>query len=392
MRYFLSPHCALKQLEQPSVYDMRSDELYELDGTGFAFLRRCAGEEGCSSEGCDREFLGYTLKEGIVTDRRVSARRPPLKKSPEPSLRYLEFQLTTRCSLSCRHCYVGSPDDAELPLEKIERVLFEFEQMQGLRLLITGGEPLLHASFTEVNELLSGYAFRKVLFTNGMLLTEEVAASLQVDEIQVSVDGLERGHEALRGKGTFSRAMDAIDASQGAGLDVSVSTMVHSRNLDEFDRMEKLFRRLGIKEWSVDVPCAVGNLRENTSFRVEPEVAGRYLGYGFGEGLHGGGKGFACGLHLASVLADGTVAKCAFYRSAPAGSVDEGLGISWSRITPVPLDELECDCAVRDACRGGCRYRAELLGNPLGRDLYRCFAYGQEGIRGPGSAKRMGCR
>ncbi len=378
MRYFLAPHCALKELEHPSVYDMRSDELYELDAAGFAFLQRCAEESGCSPEECDREFLEYLLNEGILTDRSVRARRPPIGKSPEPSLRYLEFQITTRCNLRCGHCYTGSHGDIELPLEKIKRALSEFEKMQGLRLLITGGEPLVHRDFAEINGLLPEYAFRKVLFTNGMLLTEDIASSLHVDEIQVSVDGLERGHEALRGKGTFARAMDAIDASQGAGFDVSVSTMVHSQNLNEFDRMEKLFRRMGIKDWSVDVPCAEGNLRNNPLFRLEPDVGGRYLGYGFGEGLHGGGEGFACGLHLACVLADGMIAKCAFYRSAPVGSTEEGLDVCWSRIRPVSLDQLECNCTVRDVCRGGCRYRAELLGNPLGRDLYRCFAYGQE--------------
>lgn len=379
MRYFLSPHCALKQLEHPSVYNMRSDELYELDGPAFAFLRRCADEGGCSSEGCDKEVLDYTLREGILTDQRVRAKRPPVRKSPEPSLRYLEFQITTRCNLRCRHCYIGRRDeDVELPLEKIKLVLAEFEKMQGLRLLVTGGEPFLHRDFAEINELLSGYAFRKILFTNGILLTGESVKCLNVDEIQVSIDGLESGHDALRGRGTFKGALKAVETARDAGFDVSVSTMIHSKNLEEFDGMEKLFRTLRIKDWSVDVPCAEGNLRDNPLWCLEPDVAGRYLGYGFGEGLHGGGKGFACGLHLASVLADGMVAKCAFYRSSPVGSVDEGLGACWSRIRPVRLDELECRCAVRDSCRGGCRYRAELLGDPLGRDLYRCFAYGQE--------------
>ncbi len=378
MRYFLSPHCALKQLEHLCVYNMWSDELYELDRPAFAFLRRCADEEGCSSEGCDREFLDYTLREGILTDQSVRAKRPPVEKSPAPSLRYLEFQITTKCNLSCRHCYIGRPENVELPAKKIRAVLAEFEKMQGLRLLITGGEPLLHSDFAEINELLPGYAFRKILFTNGLLLTAECVKRLGVDEIQVSIDGLEGGHDALRGTGTFKRALKAVETARDAGFDVSVSTMIHSKNLDEFDGMEKLFRTLRIKDWSVDVPCAEGNLMNNPSFYLKPDVAGRYLGYGFGEGLHGGGKGFACGLHLASVLADGMVAKCAFYRSAPAGNIDEGLGVCWSRITPVSLDELECRCAVRDTCRGGCRYRAELMGNPLGKDLYRCVAYGQE--------------
>jgi radical SAM protein with 4Fe4S-binding SPASM domain len=378
MRYFLAPDCALKWLEVPAVYNTRTDELYELDGSAFEFLRGCSEGKGCSIEGCDREFIEYAVQEGILTHLRPGTKRAFVRKSAEPSLRYLELQITTRCNLRCRHCYIGPPEETELPLEKVERVLAEFEGMQGLRLLITGGEALLHRNFPQINDLLSRYAFRKILFTNGILLGREMLPSLGVEEIQVSVDGLENGHDALRGPGTFKMALKGITAAREAGFDVSVSTMVHSRNLGDFDGMEQLFRTLGIKGWSVDVPCAEGNMRDNPLLHLEPEAAGQYLRYGFGEGLHCGSHGFACGLHLASVLSDGKIAKCAFYRSSPVGNVDEGLDVCWSRIRPVPLDQLECDCSERETCRGGCRYRAGLLGNPLGKDLYRCVAFGQE--------------
>jgi radical SAM protein with 4Fe4S-binding SPASM domain len=378
MRYFLAPTCVLKWLETPCIYNIRTDELYELDEDAFDFLRKSAEDEGSSGEGCDSDFLRYALSEGILTTVRPSVRRPLIKKSPESSLRYLELQITTRCNLRCRHCYIGPPEDRELSLEELKPILREFEEMQGLRLLITGGEPLLHSEFRDINDHLADYQFRKVLFTNGVLLTREVIKSLKVDEVQVSMDGLEAGHDSLRGKGTYRRVLDAVRMLRDAGFDVSVATMVHPENLDQFDEMETLFRGLEVKDWTVDVPCAEGNLKDNPSFFLKPEVAGRYLRYGFGEGLHGGGEGFACGLHLASVTADGKVAKCSFYRHSPLGAVREGLGVCWKRLNHVRLEELECDCEVRDSCRGGCRYRAELLGNPLGKDLYRCYAYGQK--------------
>ena len=37
----LAPHCALKRLETPSLYDIRADELYELDDEAFSFLASC---------------------------------------------------------------------------------------------------------------------------------------------------------------------------------------------------------------------------------------------------------------------------------------------------------------------------------------------------------------
>lgn len=375
MRYFLSAECALRSLETPCAYNTKTDELYELDEEAFAFLLRCSRVGGLEARGS--EFADYCIGEGILKTEEVVARRPPVEKSPEPSLRYLELQITRRCNLRCRHCYIGPPEPRELSAGQINRVLEEFERMQGLRVLITGGEPLMHGSFWEINSMLEGYALRKILFTNGVLLTKKALSGLRVDEIQVSVDGLEKAHDALRGTGTFKKAMACIENAAESGLDVSVSTMVHPGNLGDFDEMHRTFTRLGLKDWTVDIPCHEGNLRENPAFGLRPDEAGKYLAYGFGDGLHGGGEGYACGLHLMSVMADGGCAKCAFYSGNPAGHIDEGLPACWSRVRPVRLDELDCDCSVVDSCRGGCRYRAELSGSPLGKDLYRCAYYGK---------------
>ncbi len=371
-KYYLSSDCHLKWLEKPFVYHMKKDELYELDENAFAFLKKCLTKEGC--HGGNSNFINYCMEEGIFIDKPVSIRRPQVKKSPIPSLRYLELQLTDRCNLRCNHCYIGPSKSKSLDFLSVVNLLKEFEEMQGLRLLITGGEPLLYHDFLPFNKILPEYGFRKVLFTNGLLLNQNLIDSLHVHEIQISIDGLKRGHEAIRGKGTYGKAMTAIELAMKKGFEVSVSTMIHSHNLDDFGDMERMFREMGIKDWTVDVPCIAGYLRENPDLQIPPEVAGRYLRYGFGDGLHGGGEGYACGLHLMSVLPDGRAAKCAFYSYQTIGHINEGLERCWKRNKPIRLEELKCDCKDLDACRGGCRYRAETLGDPLGKDLYRCHA------------------
>jgi radical SAM protein with 4Fe4S-binding SPASM domain len=186
---------------------------------------------------------------------------------------------------------------------------------------------------------------------------------------------MEEAHDSLRGGGTFKKAIAAVARCLASGFDVSVSTMVHAGNLDDFDEMERLFRSSGVKDWTVDVPCITGRLAGEDGFQVTPDKGGKYLGYGYGGGLHAGERGFACGLHLMSVTADGRVSKCTFYSDRPAGRIEEGLKECWKRVAPVRLDALKCDCKHRETCRGGCRYRAEVLGDPLGKDLYRCVLY-----------------
>ena len=373
MNYFLTKETVIKWLEIPSIYQIKTDELYELDDDSFKFLKECASEDGGHST--DKKFIEYCLREGLLTTQKISGRRPPLIKSPEPSLRYLELQITDRCNLKCKHCYIGEKAPKELTVKQITDTLKEFEEMQGLRLMITGGEPLLHSKFDALNDVLPDFSIRKVLFTNGLLLNKDLLRNLNVDEIQISIDGLEKGHDALRGSGTFSKAVKAVRLAKEMGFETSVATMVHAKNLGDFDKMEKLFSDLGIKDWTVDVPCVAGRLKSSSEFQVSPEMGGKYLRYGYGAGLHSGASGFACGLHLLSVMADGKVAKCTFYSDRPVGSINEGLRQCWQRTVPIALKDLSCDCKYLEVCRGGCRYRAELLGDPLGKDLYKCFLH-----------------
>ncbi len=399
MKYYFTREAVLKWLEIPCAYHMKNDELYELDQDSFDFLKTCS-KSGCGAQ--SSEFINYCIKEGLLTKKQIPAKRPPLTMSPVPSLRYLELQITNKCNLRCRHCYIKPPPPTfnstltkvknrgvnggknrssekninELSVTQIHNILHEFEQMQGLRVLITGGEPLLHSKFEEINEMLPQFFLRKVLFTNGILLNEKKIKRLNVDEIQISIDGLGDAHDFLRGKGTYRSAMKAAQRSLDHGLHVSIATMVHPGNLSDFDEMEKLFKCMGIKEWTVDVPCITGRLEDNFEFQISPEAGGRYLKYGYGDGIHTATSGFACGLHLMAVMANGKAAKCTFYSDKAVGKVEEGLKVCWERIKPTRLDELSCNCEYIESCRGGCRYRAGLFGDTLGRDPYRCALYG----------------
>lgn len=374
MSYYLSRRAVLKWLEVPTVYHIAKDELYELDDDSFRFMKNCAMDDGCSSK--DGAFIDYCMEEGLLTTEKVHLHRPALVQSPKPSLRYLELQITSACNLRCKHCYIGDAPHQELSVRDIRSALAQFEEMQGLRVLISGGEPLVHGAFPEINEMLPDFFLRKVLFTNGVLLDREMLKSLKVDEIQISIDGLEAGHDALRGRGMFEQSLRAARQALDAGFDVSISTMVHAANLDDFDELEKMFKSMEIKDWTVDVPCAAGRLTRHQELLIGPREGGKFLGYGFGGGLHSSRRGFGCGLHLAAVTAAGEIAKCTFYGDLPAGSLGRGLLPVWNTMPRVRLAGLSCSCDYIDVCRGGCRYRAELLEGTGGKDRYRCVLYG----------------
>jgi MoaA/NifB/PqqE/SkfB family radical SAM enzyme len=97
---------------------------------------------------------------------------------------------------------------------------------------------------------------------------------------------MEEGHESLRGEGTFWKALKAIDYLQESGIRISIATMIHQKNLKEFEELNLLIQSKEIKEWNVDQPCIAGRLEKNRDLWVPPSVAGPFLNYGFGGGLH----------------------------------------------------------------------------------------------------------
>ena len=375
--FAIAPHCSLKRLEEPYLYDIENDELYELGEEAYQFLLKCSQGERVSVRKEDEEFIQYCLSENLIAPSETPVKRDGIPHpSPIPSLRYLEFQITDRCNLRCRHCYVGDGLHQDLPLEKIRQVLKEFEEIQALRLLLSGGEPLLHPRFWEINEILRDYPFRSILLSNGTLITKETAEKLRVHEVQISLDGMKEGHESIRGEGTFEKALQAIDNLQEADIRVSVATMIHRRNLKEFDKLASLIQSKNIGEWNVDIPCIAGRMEKNKDFLVSPSEAGPFLRYGYGGGLHSSKKNATCGAHLCAILPNGHVVKCGLFSQEPVGSIDEGLRVCWEQISRIELKELTCSCLELEECRGGCRYRAKLQGDIFQPDLFQCYARG----------------
>ena len=155
---------------------------------------------------------------------------------------------------------------------------------------------------------------------------------------------MKEGHESIRGEGTFEKTLQAIDNLQEANIRVSIATMIHRRNLKEFDGLASLIQSKNIGEWNVDIPCIAGRMEENKDFWVSPSEAGPFLQYGYGGGLHSSEKNATCGAHLCAILANGHVAKCGLFSQEPVGSIDEGLRVCWDRIPRIQLKELTCNC------------------------------------------------
>ncbi len=164
------------------------------------------------------------------------------------------LELTPACNNRCRGCYnVFANERARPPLtlEGWRRILDCIKPHAHL-VKLTGGEPTLHPHFAGIVTHLRELDISFSLFTNGCWPNpEDLVAFLktvpQLRGLLISLHGATpAAHEAFSGvPGSFARTVANIRRATEAGLPVTISAVIHRRNLDQFQAILDLARDLG---------------------------------------------------------------------------------------------------------------------------------------------------
>jgi sulfatase maturation enzyme AslB (radical SAM superfamily) len=147
----------------------------------------------------------------------LSARRPDAAVQALPD--EVAFKLTNRCNLRCAHCYQWSEDgyhqdfdhatcNTELDIAVVAKVLDATRDLAS-NVFVWGGEPLVYRHWDAFVELLAEHRRWTAICTNGVLIERRIESLLRISkrlEMFIALDGFEHEHEALRGKGSFTRA------------------------------------------------------------------------------------------------------------------------------------------------------------------------------------------
>ena len=140
------------------------------------------------------------------------------------------FKLTYRCNLTCQQCPFYEMQTEELRYEQVLEVLDRLYQRGNRLLVLEGGEPMLWKDGKySVHDVVA--AARKQFFSVGMTTNGTLPLDVDVDTLWVSIDGLEKTHNALREAPIFSRVMDQIAKSKHPRLFAHIT--VNAVNADE---------------------------------------------------------------------------------------------------------------------------------------------------------------
>ena len=152
------------------------------------------------------------------------------------------IEITSRCNLSCTHCYINiPPNDAkererELSLKEICNIFDTIAEEGCIWLLITGGEPLVRKDFLEIYTYAKKKGFLITLFTNGTLITKELADYLRdwpPFSTEITVYGRTKEiYERVTGvPGSYDRCMRGIELL----LERKIPLKLNFKRVGDFD-------------------------------------------------------------------------------------------------------------------------------------------------------------
>jgi radical SAM protein with 4Fe4S-binding SPASM domain len=186
------------------------------------------------------ETLGYS-DWNLSVKQRLTGRRVPLAGT---------LELTRRCNQRCRHCYNNLPaadaaaKSQELGTGEVHRILDELAEAGCVWLLFTGGEILLRPDFTEIYTYAKEKGFLITLFSNGTIITAQLADELarcRPFSIEITLYGATpQTYERVTGiPGSFGRCLQGIGYLRERGLPLKLKSMVLTLNQPEVWDMKR---------------------------------------------------------------------------------------------------------------------------------------------------------
>jgi len=314
----------------------------------------------------------------------------------------LQWHITQRCDLNCRHCYDRS-ERADVDLDTGLRVIDEtaaFCRGRGVegQISFIGGNPLLHPHFMDFYRAARRADLDAAVLGNpcsGSRLDQMAALGGPVF-FQVSLEGLEEHNDHIRGPGHFQRTLAFLDLLQERGVPAHVMLTLTRANMDQVLPLARLlqgradsvtFNRLALMGQGASLSCAdpaafwvfledyLRAARDMSHLRLKDNLFNLLL-HQHGEPLAGGCTGHGCGaaFNFLALLSDGRAHACRkldspvgdMHESGLAAVYDGEAAAAWRR------GSLACrGCAVRAVC-GGCLAVAAGMGlDPLReRDPY----------------------
>ena len=333
------------------------------------------------------ELKNGLIKKGLLTSDVVFIQNKKSDGLSAPLRVFLGF--TNRCNLKCKHCFADSVsfNPNELTTEECFKLIDQMRNVGTFFLSITGGELLLRGDLFQILEYTRKHFIAVSISTNGLLINKEIAKKfngLDLNTISISIDGLEKTHDHIRGSGNFKKTIKKIKILRKycKTATLAIRTTINSLNINQYKELIKIAEKLSLDSIKFNPIHLFGRTKDNqyllinqdqyinflknvqkvkTKIKVElPKIDNKkYWFVDFqGFGCHGGKE-------TCNISPSGDFSPCTFLGNEfVVGNIkNESFLNLWTKAKKIARffgNEICNNCSEYKNCRGGCRSRALL--------------------------------
>lgn len=199
------------------------------------------------------------------------------------------FELTSRCNLQCKMCYVCQPANEqqakakELTTAQWIRLGREARDAGLLFLTLTGGEVFIREDFKEIYEEFVKLGFIITIYTNGTMITADIISwlvKIPPSKVSITLYGVSREtYEKVTGFADgYDRTVRAIDALRAQGIPTEIKTTVVQGNRHDYDQLldYTIERRLVLGIVNYVSPRREGSNSDPLGNRLSPQELLQY--------------------------------------------------------------------------------------------------------------------
>lgn len=205
----------------------------------------------------------------------------------------LQFHITGKCNLRCKHCYRTEGDVENLTLNDIIKVIDQlillrekYNASHGIKkrahINLTGGEPLYRSDFKEIIQYI--HEHRKELtygvLTNGSFIDDEIIRLFKetdVSSVQLSIDGNKKIHNELRALGDYERVFCMAEKLEKCGIKTHISFTANKKNYKYLPKIAAECRKRKITRLWTDRLVPIGNGRTIEELKITKKEMPEYI-------------------------------------------------------------------------------------------------------------------
>jgi uncharacterized protein len=326
----------------------------------------------------------------VVAENKLKELKNKLTQTPQPQKCYIH--VTLDCNLQCNHCYLmPSHGNSEfISAEGVINLIRQAARAGHQKIIITGGEPLLHPERKQLliklyelkqywQDLIKKHNFP--MDPSRISLRTNMTVSLPPDELKllgravdaviVSIDGDRESHDFRRGAGSYDSTIKNLKAFIATKPECSVRIGCILKPIDAQGKLGEAVRRLGV-ELGIAVKIRnfypIGNAKKMKETGCAEPLWANFSpretllkGYFFAAS--------SCGVgNTLDIRPDGSISSCFAFQSLPfelgktssnlnglKELVDKNSELKKIHKATVDTNKVCSKCVIRYLCHGPCR-------------------------------------